>query len=98
MPNQHCMLIPGVKDVALEQNDELTITFKSQAKFCISTGSANDFDPPLPVDIQQQQGYVWTGKAIVPNATITYTHETSSSQGLVGGTGPHTIQIGDGVK
>jgi hypothetical protein len=93
--------IPGSSGVDMQQGDTLTITFLTPAKFCISSGSANDFSPPLPVGIAEPHGYVYNGTAIVPNATIRYSHVghggTCGSAKLTETT-PGTIKIGTGTK
>ena len=93
--------IPGDTNVSMQENDTLTITFKSPAKFCISAGNPNDFNPALPVGVAEPKDYVWTGTAIVPVGTITFSHvghdKTCGSGGLKDAP-PRTIQIGTGTE
>ena len=92
--------IPGTTNVTMQQNDTLTITFHGADQFCISGGSATDFNPALPVGVQQQNGNSWTGTAIVSAATIQYSHVpngnpcTSEKRITAGVSG--TIKIGTG--
>jgi hypothetical protein len=93
--------IPGNSSVVMNQGDQLTITFHAGDQFCISGGSAGDFSPALPVGVQQRNGNSWTGTAVVPNATIQYTHVPNGTQcgsahhGPTAGI-PGTIKIGSG--
>src|SRR5262249_47527009 len=100
----HSIEIPGNANVTMVEGDTLTITFKSPAKFCIVSGNADDFDGddgPLPVGIAEAKDYVWSGQAVVPSGTVTYTHVghdgSCSSAGLTN-VPPGTIQIGIGVE
>lgn len=92
--------IPGNTGVDMMTGDTLTITFKTPAKFCISTGNANDFNPALPAGIAEPKDYVWTGTATATNATITYSHV--GHDGTCGpsptASTPGTIKIGTGMK
>jgi hypothetical protein len=93
--------IPGDTGVDMNEGDTLTITFISAAKFCISSGNASDFNPSLPVGTPESQGYVWSGVAQVPNATIHYSHV--GHNGTCGAPNPRntipgTIQIGTTPK
>jgi hypothetical protein len=90
--------IPGHEDVTMQEGDELTINFHGNDQFCISGGSASDFSPALPVGQQQQTGNSWTGKAVVTNATIQYSHVPNGNQcGSSPAAGvPGTIKIGTG--
>jgi hypothetical protein len=93
--------IPGDTGVSMQENDTLTITFKTPAKFCITSGNADDFDPPLPAGVAEPKDYEWSGTAVVANATITYSHVghdgTCGSPNLKN-VPPGTIQIGTGTK
>lgn len=92
--------IPGNTNVQMQENDTLTITFHGADQFCISGGSASDFNPALPVGVQQQNGNSWSGTAIVPAATIQYTHVPNGGNcgsGMRPTAGvPGTIKIGTG--
>lgn len=91
---------PGTPGVHLDENDTLTINYRTPAKFCIVSGNANDFDPPLPINVAGQPSSPWTGKAIVANATITWSHVGHDKEcgSNPRGIAPGTIQIGTGMK
>ena len=97
----YCIDIPGSTGVDMITGDTLTITFKSAAKFCVISGSPNDFNPALPSGVAEPKDHVWTGTATATNATITYSHVGHNDQ-CVGGsptqTTPGTIKIGSGAK
>jgi len=90
--------IPGNTNVQMQENDTLTITFHGADQFCITGGSASDFSPALPVGQQQQNGNSWTGTAVVPSATIQYSHVPNGTQCGSSPTAgvPGTIKIGTG--
>lgn len=93
--------IPGNSGVDMQEGDTLTITFITPAKFCITSGNANDFSPALPAGIAEPQGFVWTGTAIVPNATITYSHvghDGTCPAARITDSTPGTIKIGSGSR
>src|SRR5258708_11112922 len=91
--------IPGSTGVTMVKGDTLTITFISPAKFCISTGSASDFNPALPVGIAEPKDYVWTGTATATTATISYSsvgHDKQCGSPNPRENAPGTIIIGSG--
>ena len=93
--------IPGHSNVNMQDGDSLTITFHGNDQFCISSGSASDFSPALPVGQQQQNGNSWTGRAVVANATVQYSHVPNGTQcgsGRPTAGVPGTIKIGTGTK
>lgn len=93
--------IPGSTGVDMIEGDTLTITFLTPAKFCITSGSADDFSPALPVGVAEPKDFQWTGTAIVSNATITYSHVGNDKQcgsPSPTATTPGTIKIGSGMK
>jgi hypothetical protein len=91
--------IPGDPGVQLYQGDKLTINFKSPAKFCVTQGDPNCFDPPLPVGVAEPKDHKYVGKVVCVNATILYTHV--SHDGNCSGkkeVPPGTIKIGTGIN
>src|SRR4051812_38319210 len=97
--------IPGDKNIVMNIGDTLRIHFKSPAKFCIESGNANAFNPPLPVNTAEQAGW-WPGAApaapatATANSTISYCHVGNDKQcgpckNPTGGL-PGTIKIGSG--
>ena len=93
--------IPGSTGVNMQKGDTLTITFITPARFCITSGSANDFNPALPVGIAEPKDYVWSGTATATNATISYSsvgHDKQCGSPNPKQTTPGTIVIGSGMK
>ena len=100
MANQ-TIYIPGSQGVELNQNDTLTIIFRSPAKFCISQGDPNCFNPPLPVGVAEPKDYQYVGTAVCANATIKYSsvgHDQNCGTPNPREVPPGTIQIGTGTK
>ena len=98
--------IPGDKHLTMQIGDTLRIDFKSPAKFCIESGNANAFNPPLPVNTPEPAG-LWPAPPAPPataiaNTTITYCHVSNDKQcgpckSPTGGL-PGTIKVGSGTK
>lgn len=93
--------IPGNPNQTTRLNDgePLTIHWANPCKFCIVSGSPDDFNPPLPAGQAAAQGHNWNGTACVPSGTVTYSWPGSNepcegNPRNVGGSG--TIIIGDG--
>ena len=102
MPTTYYLNIPGADPgIQMNEGDYLQITFVTPAKFCISEGQADYFNPQLPVGVAENQGTVWTGQASVPLGTIKYSHVAHN--GNCGSPNPRnvppgTIQIGTTPK
>lgn len=91
--------IPGDPNVQLYKGDQLTIKYKTPAKFCIISGDPKWFKPPLPVGIAEPQSHQYSGKVQVDNGTIEYSHvghdeQCTRAKRLRSPTG--TIKIGTG--
>ena len=90
--------IPGNPGVEMQVGDSLTIKYRTPEKFCISSGNANAFNPPLPVGVAGSPSSPYTGTAI-STATI---HYSSVGSGQNCGApnprnvGPGTIKVGTG--
>lgn len=95
----YCITIPGSNGVSMQTGDTLTITFLTPAKFCITSGSASDFTPALPVGVAEPKHYVWTGTATATNATINYSSVGHDQQCGANpkDTPPGSIIIGSGM-
>ncbi len=88
--------VPGSGKVQMQVNDQLTIHFKENCKFCVSSNNASDFTPALPAGQQYSNGGTWVGTANAPG-TISFDHV--AHDGTCGGakitdTGSRTITVG----
>jgi hypothetical protein len=91
--------IPGNPNgVEMQIGDRLIILYRTPAKFCVSSGNANAFNPPLPVGVARQQNGAWEGIA----TSMTTIHFSSVGNGQNCGApnprnvGPGTIKVGTG--
>ena len=93
--------IPGDPGVQVNLNDTLYITYNTPAKFCISEGNPDWFNPPLPVGVAEPQGHVYSGTVLVAAGTVKYSHvghDKSCGSPNPKNVPPGTIQIGTGIQ
>jgi hypothetical protein len=88
--------------VQMQIGDTLTINFVSAGKFCVESGNANAFNPPLPSGVPESQG-PWPsaqgGATASAVTTILYSHAghdkpCGTSRPTAGISG--TIKVGTG--
>lgn len=84
--------IPGNPNVTVVVGQELRIHWASACSFCITSGSANDFNPPLPDGESNSPPYFWTGTASA-TGTIEFDTPAQCRKKPTAGGGGGTIQI-----
>jgi hypothetical protein len=71
------------QEVSMTWGDNLKIAFCSPYKFCVTSGNAGAFEPPLPTgktfkagDVWPKDGVVSVAKKVMPHSkvTVTWTH------------------------
>lgn len=88
--------VPGSGNVSLNVGDSLTIDFKENCKFCVSSNNAGNFSPALPTGQVYSNGGSWTGTAQTAG-TVSFSHvakDGTCGSAKITDTGSRTITVG----